>query len=166
MKSLTSNLLSQPALIESVQDLELAELITEISAVFPNWDLKALHGEDPEYSEEVGENQARLRVNVQSFDKALKILTTKRKEVYETLQDTCAHNYVAEVRAKPNATYSHEKYDIRICEVCGLYENGPGATYNLYSDLSDVKLGRVLLRRVDRDEYRKIEKLTQDIVTV
>lgn len=140
------------------EDSEFASLVAKIEGLFPVWKMKALLGEDPDYTEELGYDIAKNRALIRSYDKALKVLEERRKELFENLQDTCAHPYVAESLGDPKASYDHLKYDVRVCEVCGLYENGPGATYNLYSDLSDTNLGRVMLRRIDRDMLRKLEK--------
>ena len=102
---------------------------------------------------------------LQSYDKALSTIIALRKELAEDLEDTCEHKYVAELRGDPNSRWDHEKYDKRICEVCGLDENGPGGKYNLYSDLTDAKLGRIPLRRVDKDEFRILEKIAGEIKT-
>lgn len=153
------------ALLSPSDDSEFVCLVNTLEKFFPPWKMKALLGEDPDYAEELGYDIAKTRAKVQSYDKAIKVMEARRKKQYERLQNTCSHPYVAETRGKPDASYSHEKYDVRVCEVCGLYEYGPGATYNLYSNLSDANLGRVMMRRIDRDELKKIEKLTEGITT-
>lgn len=145
--------------IDVFEDSEALYLKNKIDELFPAWKVKAVHGEDPDYASEIGYDLAKVRAKVQSYDRMLKVLETRRKELHERLQENCEHNYVAEQPGDPKSSYSHEQYDVRVCEVCGLQENGKGATYNHYNHLSDKNLGRVMIRRVDSTERRKIEKL-------
>lgn len=151
--------------LEPFDDSEFASLVASLEKFFPPWKMKALIGEDPDYAEELGYDIAKNRAKIQSYDKAIKVMEARRKKLYEQLQDTCSHPYVAEKVGNPTSEYSHEQYDVRVCEVCGLYENGPGATYNKYDDLSDRNLGRTMMRRISKEELKKIEKLTEGIET-
>lgn len=142
-----------------------SKLIPIIENLFSDWKALGVLGQDPDYTEELGREIAMKRDLLRSYDKVINKVTALRKELSEDLEDTCEHKYVAEYRGNPKASYNHQKYDKRICEVCGLSENGPTASYNLYNDLTDAKLGRVPLRRVDEDEFRKLEKIVGELKT-
>ena len=146
-------------LLDDSDDSEILWVINKVRELFPQWKMKALRGEDPPYSNTIGYDLAKIRAKVKSYDALIRHAQSRRNELEFHLQEDCPHDFVAEWIGDPKAEYSHRQHDRRVCEVCGLDENGPGAKYNKYDRLSDKNMGRTTIRRVDFEEFNKLTKI-------
>lgn len=101
------------------------------------------------------ENVLRIREDYKEAHEETLKAERKEQELLELLRKTCKHEYVAEVPYEPEGLVVSSSPPFRICEGCGIKEEGWGTGYN--------KLRTSRVRAVTREVGGKLWQPIGDI---